>query len=142
MPRKALDLATHAERIAAAWGRSYPAKTFSDLTLEQFRATFKPCRDVRVELTQQARERKRLLFRRQQLDDEIRPILQRIVHAVRADPEVGENSAMYSSMGYVPKYRRRKPGRKRKTASPPLANASTSGKRQAKRRSVRGPSGP
>jgi hypothetical protein len=41
-------------------------------------------------------------------------MLQGVVHAVRGDPEVGEEDPMYSSMGYVSKFRRRKPGRKRK----------------------------
>jgi hypothetical protein len=95
-----------------------------------------------VKLAQQARERKDLLFRRRRLDDEIRPLLQRIVHAVRADPEVGENSAMYTSMGYLPKYRRRKPGRKRKARTSPRPSVtSSSSARQPKRRSVRDPSG-
>jgi hypothetical protein len=115
MPRKAQDLATRAERFADAWGRFFPSKTFSGLTLESFRQTFKPCREVRVALAQLAAEKKTLLFRRRKLDTAVHPILVRVFLAVRADPEAGEDSLMFSAMGYVPKHRRRKPGRKRKT---------------------------
>jgi hypothetical protein len=115
MPRKARDLASRAERIADAWSRFFPKKTFSGLTLEQFRETFKPCREVRWELAQLASQRRILLFRRRKHDSAGQPILLRVVHAVRADPEIGEDGAMYGAMGYVPRNRRRKPGRKKKT---------------------------
>ena len=114
MPRKTLDLATKAERFADAWGQFFPNKIFPGLTLERFRETFKPCRDVRVELAQLASQRKTLLFRRRNLDKAAHPILGRVFLAVRADPEAGEDSSMFSAMGYVPKHRRRRPGRKRK----------------------------
>jgi hypothetical protein len=114
MPRKARDLVSQAEKIANAWAKFFPKKTFSGLTLEQFRETFKPLREVRAQLAELASQRKMLLFRRQRLDMAGRPVLQRVVHAVRGDPEVGEDDAMYGSMGYVTRHRRRKPGRKKK----------------------------
>jgi hypothetical protein len=114
MPRKAQDLASRAERFAAAWERLFPRKTFSGLTLAEFRETFKPCREVRVALAQLASETKTLLFRRRKLDRATHPILVRVFLAVRADPEAGEDASMFHAMGYVPKQRRRKPGRKRK----------------------------
>jgi hypothetical protein len=137
MPRKTKDLASQAEKIANAWRISCPTKTLSGLTLEQFRETLKPCREVRVELADHARHTKALLFRRQKLDMETRPILQRVVHAVRADPDLGDDSAMYKSMGYTPRHRRRKPGRKRKATSPRPPNAAAPSSQQRKRRSVR-----
>ncbi len=135
MPRKARDLAARADRIADAWKRNFPGKTFSGLTLEQFRETFNPCREVRVELAQLAWQRKTLLMRRRKVDLAGDPVLLRVVHAVRADPEVGENSPMYSAMGYVPKFRRRKPGRKKKAkASPRTASATAPAASQRKQR--------
>jgi hypothetical protein len=135
MPRKALDLAARAERFAVAWEESFPGKTFSGLTLEQFRATFKPCSEVRGELAQLAFQTRTLLFRRRKLDGMAHPILMRVFLAVRADPEAGEDSSMYSAMGYVPHNRRRKPGRKRKTratsraSSAPASRANEPGRR-------------
>jgi len=125
MPRKAQDLATRAERFAAAWAESFPRKTFSSLTLEQFRETFRPCREVRVELARLASETRTLLFRRRKLDQAAHPILVRVFLAVRGDPEAGEDSSMYSAMGYVPKNRRRKPGRRRKASQRPHAAATS-----------------
>jgi hypothetical protein len=137
MPRKARDLPARAERIADAWRRFFPEKTFSGLTLEQFRETLKPCREVRVELAQLASQRKILLFRRRKLDLAGHPVLLRVVHAVRADPEVGEDDPMYAAMGYVPRNRRRKPGRKRKANAPPRtagASAPVAGQRKQRTR--------
>lgn len=131
MPRKAQDLAAKAERFASAWNEYFPEKTFSGFTLEEFRETFKPCREVRVRLAELASERKHLIFRRRKHDTEMRPIFLRVVHAVRGDPEVGEDSPMYGAMGYILRHRRRKPGRKRKArvsgrAAEPKAAASRS----------------
>jgi hypothetical protein len=135
MPRKARDLAARADRIADSWQRFFPTKTFSGLTLEQFRETVKPCREVRVELARLALQRRTLLFRRRKHDLAGHPVILRIVNAVRADPEVGEDSPMYSAMGYVPRHRRRKPGRKRKAnASPRAAGASAPVAGQRKQR--------
>jgi hypothetical protein len=50
------------------------------------------------------------------VDREARPALLRVVHSVRGDPDVGEDSPMYSSMGYVPKSKRKKRRRKAKAA--------------------------
>jgi len=135
MPRKAQDLAAKAERFASAWSRFFPEKTFSGLRLEEFRQTFKPGREVRARLAELASERKHLVFLRRKHDAETRPIFLRVVHAVRADPEVGEDSAMYGAMGYILRHRRRKPGRKRKArvsgrAAEPTATASRSPAKQ------------
>ena len=136
MPRKSKDLAAHAERVGDAWARYFPNKTFSGLTLEQFRETFKPCREVRVELTQLASQTRLARFRRRKLDVAGRPVLLRVVHAVRGDPDVGDDSSMYSAMGYRSKDRRRKPGPKRKArALTAAAEARAPAARPRKRRS-------
>lgn len=114
MPRKTTDLVAHAARIVAAWRNSFPTKRFSALTLAEFEEIVRPAREVRVELEDLTKAIKILRIRRRTLDQELRPAVQRVVHAVRGDPQAGENSAMYSHMGYVAKRRRRKPGRKRK----------------------------
>ena len=116
MPRKTKDLLARAERIAGAWNRCHPGKVFSGLTLDAFMEAFRPCREVRKELADIALRRRILLQRRRNSDGSFRPLLIGVVHSVRGDPDVGEDDPMYSSMGYVPKSRRRKPGRKRKKA--------------------------
>ena len=114
MPRKRTDLVAHAARIIVAWRNSFPTKRFSALTLAEFEEMVRPAREVRAELEDLTKTIKILRVRRRTLDQELRPAVQRVVHAVRGDPQAGENSAMYSQMGYVAKRRRRKPGRKRK----------------------------
>ena len=119
MPRKDTDLVAQAMRIIDAWKRSFPTKTFSALTLAQFEEVIQPARAVRVELADLVKRTRVNRVRRLTLDRSLRPVLQRLVHAVRGDPGVGENSAMYASMGYVMKRRRRKPGRKKKRSATP-----------------------
>jgi hypothetical protein len=116
MPRKSKDLVARAERIVRAWKMSHPEKTFFGRTLDAFVETLRPCREVRVKLANIASEKRVLLTQRRNYDNAFRPLLINIVHAVRGDPDVGENDPMYASMGYVAKNRRRKPGRKKKKA--------------------------
>lgn len=133
MPRKTKDLAAQADRIASAWQRFFPNKTFSGLTLEEFREAFKPCREVRLALVQLATETKLARFRRRKLDLTGRPVLLRVIHAVRADPDVGEDSSMYSAMGYTAKGRRRKPGPKKKAKASATADGRSATVRGRKR---------
>jgi len=116
MPRKEKDLLVQGDRIADAWERHYPRKIFSGLTLEAFRQILAPCRAVRKELADIAQRAKILRFRFRNVDREARPAIQRVVHSVRGDPDVGEDSPMYGSMGYVPKSKRKKRRRKTKAA--------------------------
>lgn len=114
MPRKTNDLVARAERIADAWKNFHPKKIFCGLTLNEFIEAFKPSREMRMELREMASHRRMLLIRRRSSDSAFRPRLLGVVHAVRGDPDVGENDPMYSAMGYIQKRRRRRPGPKRK----------------------------
>ena len=114
MPRKTNDLVARAERIAGAWQRCHPNKAFFGLTVDAFIGAFKPSREARTALAALVSQRRVLLHRRRNSDSSFRPMLIGVVHSVRGDPDVGEDDPMYSSMGYVPKSRRRKPGRKKK----------------------------
>jgi hypothetical protein len=117
MPRKTLDLVARAERLAGAWQRCHPEKVFFGLTLDAFIEALKPSREARTGLAALTSQRRVLLHRRRNSDNSFRPLLMGVVHAVRGDPDVGEDDAMYSSMGYVSMSRRRKPGRKKKKLS-------------------------
>ena len=114
MPRKDKDLLIRGDKIADAWERNHPTKTFSGLTLDAFRQIIAPCRAVRKELADVTLREKLLRFRLRNVDREARPAILRVVHSVRGDPEVGEDSLMYSSMGYVRKSKRKKRRRKAK----------------------------
>jgi len=116
MPRKEKDLLAQGDKIAGAWARNHPHKTFSGLSLEAFRALLAPCREVRQELADALHNVKILRYRFRSVDQGARPVIQRVVHSVRGDPEVGENSVMYAAMGYIPKSKRKKRRRKAKAA--------------------------
>ena len=117
MPRKSTDLIAQATRIIESWKRHFSTKRFSGLTIAEFEEMIRPARELRTELAELAISMRILLARRRSLDRELRPGVQRLVHAVRGDPDAGENSAMYATMGYVTKRKRRKPGRKKKAKS-------------------------
>jgi hypothetical protein len=114
MPRKEKDLLVQGDRIAGAWERTHPNKTFSGLTLEAFREILAPCRAVRKELAEIAQRAKILRFRLRNVDGEARPAIQRVVHSVRGDADVGDDSPMYRAMGYVPRSKRKKRRRRAK----------------------------
>ena len=117
MPRKSKDLIAQVNRIASAWRSLHPDKTFSGLTLAKFLELAEPSRAVRAELAELSKQTQLCFHRRRAHDFVLRPVLARVVHSVRGDPDVGEDSLMYTSMGYVRKSRRL-PGRKRKAARP------------------------
>jgi hypothetical protein len=126
MPRKKADLVAQAARIIKAWKSSFPTKRFSTLTVAEFEKLVQPAQQLRTELEALARRMSFLRGTRRAIDLELRPNVHRVVHAVRGDPDAGENSAMYSLMGYVTKRKRRKPGRKR------AKKTGSSGRRPAK----------
>jgi len=127
MPISSKDVLVKLETITQAWSKLRPAKTFAGLTLEQFLAAIKPSYDVRAEIAESELHLQSGQARRVTIDEASLKIGQRIVNAVKADPEEGDDGEVYVAMGYVRK-RDRKSGltqRKRegKTAEGPSLEA-------------------
>ena len=91
-------------RITAAteaWGTLRPAKSFSGLTLDQFKESIKPVHEVRAEITELQRRLQAAVTRRSVVDGAAIESLRRVILGVKADPEDGEDSELYEAMGYV-----------------------------------------
>ncbi len=101
MPRKTKDLVARAERIAGAWKRSHPQKTFSGLTLNAFVDAFRTCREVRLELAEMISRRRVLLQRRRNSDNSFKPMLMGVVHAVRGDPDVRPDPLFFGAFTFL-----------------------------------------
>jgi hypothetical protein len=103
-PKEAL---TRIGSVSDAWGSLRPAKSFANMTHEQFRQEVKASYDVRAELEDLERRAKAALKRRTLADAASLSIVQTIVHAVKADREEGgEDGELYAAMGFVSKSER------------------------------------
>lgn len=89
--------------VVNAWLTLRPSKTFSGLTLDQFREAVKPSVDVRVEIADLEGRLQAALARRDTSDTASTGIMRRVVNAVKGDPEEGEDGELYAAMGYVRK---------------------------------------
>jgi hypothetical protein len=88
---------------------------------------------VRVELAELANATRLARYRRLNVDRIGRPVLLRIIHTVRGDPHVGEDSTMDVAMGYTAKGRRRKPGPKKKALRFDLSSSTSRSERGLRR---------
>ena len=128
MPMSSKDALVKMDDVAHAWSKLRPGKSFAGLTLEQFLAAIKPSHDVRDEIAESEVRLQSSQARRATTDEESLKIVQRIVNAVKADPEEGDDGELYVAMGYV-RRRDRKSGltqrkRESKTAEAHSPNGS------------------
>ena len=84
-----------------AWATLRPGKTFSGLTLEQFKEAVKPSHDARAEISDLEGRMQAALARRDEADTESAVLVRRVVNAVKGDPDEGEDGELYAAMGYV-----------------------------------------
>jgi hypothetical protein len=90
-----------------AWQTLRPAKSFSGLTLEQFKAKLQPSLDARTQIASLEQQLQAAINARADADRTSLATISLVVNAVRGDPEEGEDSALYEAMGYVRKSERR-----------------------------------
>jgi len=87
--------------VVHAWQTLRPGKTFSGLTLEQFKDAVKPSTEVRAELADLEGRMQAAIARRDDADTAAAILVRRIVNAVKGDPDEGEDGELYAAMGYV-----------------------------------------
>ena len=113
------------EDVSQPWLKLRPAKSFAGLTHEQFLTALKPSYDVRAEIAELEVRLQSARARLATVDGQSLKVVQRVVNAVRADPEEGDDGELYVAMGYVRK-RDRKTGLQRRrevrTAEAPTSN--------------------
>ena len=89
------------EVFIQAWSKLRPGKTFAGHTLEQCIALIQPSRDVRVEIADAELRLQTASARRVTVDRASMKVLQRVINAVKADPEEGDDGELYVAMGFV-----------------------------------------
>jgi hypothetical protein len=93
------------ETIIRAWTNLRPDKSFSGMTLEQFKEAVKPSLDSRNRLIDLDGQTRAELANRTVVDAASGAIVTRMVRGVQADVEEGEGK-LYAAMGFVPKSQR------------------------------------
>ena len=118
MPRLVNDVAVRAQKVARAWKSHCPERKLFGMTLEQYVQQTEPSLSDREQLRHLDFQRRNLLVQRKQHDAVTRQLTRNVVNAVRGDPDSGEDSSLYRSMGYIPKSRQKtgRPGKRRKRA--------------------------
>jgi hypothetical protein len=89
--------------VLDAWGGMRSAKSFAGYTFDQYKETVKPSLDVRERIANLERQMQEAIAEREAADAVSLEATQRVVHAVRADREEGENGPLYAAMGFVRK---------------------------------------
>ena len=103
MPMSSKDALVRMEDVNQPWLKLRPAKAFAGLTHEQFLTSVKPSYDVRDEIAELEVRLQSARARLATVDEQSLKIVQRVVNAVRADPEEGDDGELYVAMGYVRK---------------------------------------
>lgn len=103
MKTSAVSIERRVGQALRAWESSCPEQSFADMTLEQFRQELQPFHDAKIRFaaidTQwgAARQERNTAYLK------ALELVKGVASSVKGHPKFGENSAMYSAMGYVPK---------------------------------------
>jgi hypothetical protein len=114
------------EEVSHPWLNLRPTKSFASLTHEQFLIAVKPSYDVRAEIAELEVRLQSARARLVTVDEQSLNVVQRVVNAVKADPEEGDDGELYVAMGYVRK-RDRKTGLTQRKRDVRTAEAHSSG---------------
>jgi hypothetical protein len=113
--------------VSHAWSNLRAGKSFGGLPLETFLGEIKPSYDVRAEIAAAEVQLQSLRARRVTVDEASLKIVQRIVNAVKADPDEGDDGELYVAMGYVRRRDRDKGLTRRKREQKPAEAHSLDG---------------
>jgi len=84
-----------------AWETLAPAKSYSSMTLAQFKTAIAPSFDARVLLDQLDDQQAKAINDRDTADEVSLALVQRVINAVLADPDEGPDSSVLEAMGRV-----------------------------------------
>lgn len=87
--------------VLESWTNLRATKSFAGLNLEEFKAAIKPSLDAREAVTVADNNYTAAIVLRDNADVAARRIVNRVVAAVVADKDEGDNGELYKAMGYV-----------------------------------------
>ena len=102
-PKVSLERITTVKRV---WGTLRPNSSFYGMTLAQFNEKVQESLDTRAELETIDEHRNATAVRRDDADAASMDLIKRIVNAIKADPNEGEDGEVYAALGYVRKGQR------------------------------------
>ena len=103
MSRIVVDLYSRILTMIKAWTLLRPDKIFARMSLEDFQKVVAGSRDARMRVAEAEAHLKQELAARDDADKLSRKAVQRVVNAVKADLDEGEDGELYTAMGYVAK---------------------------------------
>jgi len=96
-------VADDTQKIIDGWTELAETATFANMTLAQFKAAVQPSFDARTKIGNLETDLKAAQDARDQADVTTVVTNDKVVKAVVADEDYGDDSALYESMGYVRK---------------------------------------
>ena len=103
MSKQSKDPVGRIKTLIESWRTQERDRSFYGFTLPQFEAAAAPVFAVREEGADLAKRVRANFAKRKDVDAAAIDLFTKIVHAVKADPQVGEDSLLYAAMGYVRK---------------------------------------
>jgi hypothetical protein len=94
------------EQAEHAWESACPEQSFAEMTLEQFKQARQSCLEAKAKVAAAEAQWQAARMERNTVYEKVLELLQWVVNSVKGHPKYGENSAVYTAMGYVPKSER------------------------------------
>ncbi len=91
------------ESLINGWEEQAANETFAGKTLAQFKQAVKPSLDARARIDDLVQQADAARVDRDNADPVSAELVQQVVNSIKGDPNYGENSALYASLGYVRK---------------------------------------
>ncbi len=89
------------KKLLHSWQEIAPEAVFYGLTLDAFRAMVEPVAEIRDSIKKADQDRVASVIRRDSEEKALGENYRRIVNAIKAAPEHGEDSPLYGAIGYV-----------------------------------------
>jgi hypothetical protein len=100
-------------KTLTAWERLRPTRSYSGITLEEFRQAVQACFEARAEIDDARLRLRQGLMKRERRDLQAMQLRERLGFAIQGDPAEPRPSDFHVAIGYVPRELRRR-GRRRK----------------------------
>jgi hypothetical protein len=115
------EIERRVEQAVEAWERQCPEQSFGDATLEQHKDALKEYYAAKAKFEAADAQWDAARLERNAAYLRALEVTKRLVNSVKGHPKYGENSALYSAMGYVPASERASGLTRRREAETPKA---------------------
>jgi len=106
MPSNPQSIADDTNTIINAWSTLAPAASFGGMTLAQYKTKVQPSFDARTTIDGLNAQLTAAMDTRDDADAVTTATNQKVINGVKGDPNYGDDSNLYETMGYVRKSER------------------------------------